>query len=116
MFSAGAASALGFVFWAFTAHRLDASAVGSVSAEVSSIMFLAAVGSLNLSNIFARFLPVAGRYARRLVLISYGGARLGWAACCHNFLADSPGNGTGPRRSIWSSRLRGMRGVDQRFQ
>ena len=51
-------------------------AVGSVSAEVSSITFLAAVGSLNLSNIFARFLPVAGGYARRLILMSYGGAAL----------------------------------------
>lgn len=76
MFSAGAAGGLGYVFWAFTAHRQDASAIGSVSAEVSSITFLAAVGSLNLSSIFARFLPVAGRYARRLILISYGGAAL----------------------------------------
>lgn len=76
MFSAGAAGVLAYVFWAFTAHRQDASAIGSVSAEVSSITFLAAVGSLNLSSIFARFLPVAGRYARRLILISYGGAVL----------------------------------------
>lgn len=76
MFSAGAAGVLGYVFWAFTARRQDASAVGSVSAEVSSITFLAAVGSLNLSSIFARFLPVAGRYARRLILVSYGAAAL----------------------------------------
>jgi O-antigen/teichoic acid export membrane protein len=76
MFSAGAASALGFVFWAFTAHRQGASAVGAVSAEVSSITFLAAVGGLNLSNIFARFLPVAGWHSRRLILMSYSVAAM----------------------------------------
>ena len=47
-----------------------------MSAEVSSITFLAAVGSLNLSSIFARFLPVAGWYARRLILVSYSAAVL----------------------------------------
>ena len=76
MFSAVAAGGLGFVFWAFTAHHLDASAVGSVSAEVSSITFLATVGGLNLITIFARFLPVAGWHSRRLILTSYGAAAL----------------------------------------
>ncbi len=76
MFSAVAAGGLGYVFWAFTAHRLDASAVGSVSAEVSSITFLATVGGLNLVTIFARFLPVAGWHSRRLILTSYGAVAL----------------------------------------
>jgi O-antigen/teichoic acid export membrane protein len=43
---------------------------------VSSITFLASVGSLNLINVFARFLPEAGWHARRLILVSYGGAAL----------------------------------------
>jgi hypothetical protein len=43
---------------------------------VSSITFLAGVGSLNLINVFARFLPEAGWHARRLILISYAGAAL----------------------------------------
>ena len=76
MLSAVAAGGLGFVFWALTAHHQNASAVGAVSAEVSSITFLAIVGSLNLTSIFARFLPVAGWHARRLILISYGGVAL----------------------------------------
>jgi O-antigen/teichoic acid export membrane protein len=76
MFSSVAAGGLGFVFWAFTAHHLDASAVGSVSAEVSSITFLATVGGLNLITIFARFLPVAGWHSRRLILTSYGAVAL----------------------------------------
>jgi O-antigen/teichoic acid export membrane protein len=76
MLSAVAAGGLGFVFWALTVHHQNASAVGAVSAEVSSITFLAIVGSLNLTSIFARFLPVAGWHARRLILISYGGVAL----------------------------------------
>lgn len=74
MFSALATGLLGFVFWAATARRHDASALGAASAEVSAIAFLAVVGGLNLSSIFARFLPVAGWRARRLILTSYGGA------------------------------------------
>lgn len=74
MLSAVLAGGLGFVFWSLTAHRQGASAVGSVAAEVSSITFLASVGSLNLINVFARFLPEAGWHARRLVMTSYGGA------------------------------------------
>ena len=76
MLSAGMAGALGFVFWSLTAHHQDASAVGSVSAEVSSITFLATIGCLNLTTIFARFLPEAGLHTRRLILISYSGAVL----------------------------------------
>ena len=72
--SAVMAGGLGYVFWALTAHTQKASAVGSVSAEVSAITFLASVGSLNLINVFARFLPEAGWLARRMILVSYGGA------------------------------------------
>src|SRR5580658_2728483 len=76
MISAVGSGSLGLVFWSVAAHHQDASAVGSVSAEVSSITFLAGVGSLNLINVFARFLPEAGWHARRLILISYAGAAL----------------------------------------
>ena len=76
MFSAVAAGGLGLMFWSVTARHQNASGVGSVSAEVSSIAFLASVGSLNLINVFARFLPEAGWHARRLILTSYGGAAL----------------------------------------
>jgi hypothetical protein len=76
MLSAVMAGGLGFAFWSLIAHRQDASAVGSVTAEVSSITSLAGVGSLNLINVFARFMPQAGWDARRLILTSYGGAAL----------------------------------------
>ena len=74
MFSAVVSGGLAFVFWSLTAHRQHASGLGSVAAEVSAIMFLASVGSLNLISVFARFLPEAGWSARRLILASYGGA------------------------------------------
>ncbi len=74
--SAVASGGLGFVFWALNAHYQNPAAVGDVSAEVSAITFLANVGSLNLINVFARFLPEAGWHARRMVLISYAGAVL----------------------------------------
>ena len=67
---------LGFVFWAVTAHYQKASGVGAISAEVSAITFLASVGSLNLINVFARFLPEAGWHARRMILVSYSAAAL----------------------------------------
>jgi O-antigen/teichoic acid export membrane protein len=70
------AGGLGFVFWAVTAHYQKASGVGAVSAEVSAITFLASVGSLNLINVFARFLPEAGWHARRMILVSYSAAIL----------------------------------------
>jgi O-antigen/teichoic acid export membrane protein len=76
MASAIMAGVLGFAFWTLTARHHSASVLGSISAEVSSIAFLAIVGSLNLSSIFARFIPVAGWHARRFILISYGGAAL----------------------------------------
>lgn len=76
MASAIMAGVLGFVFWTLTARQYSASVLGSISAEVSSIAFLAIVGSLNLSSIFARFIPVAGWHTRRFILTSYGGAAL----------------------------------------
>lgn len=76
IFSAVASGALSFVFWAFIAHHQNAAAVGKVSAEVSSITFLATVGCLNLTSIFGRYLPVAGWRARRIIATGYGSASL----------------------------------------
>jgi O-antigen/teichoic acid export membrane protein len=62
---------LAFVFWTMAAHQQHAGGLGSASAEISAIMFLANIGSLNLINVFARFLPEAGGAARRLIATSY---------------------------------------------
>jgi len=76
MLSAGATGGLSYVFWAFAAHHQNAAAVGRISAEVSSITFLATVGSLNLTSVYGRFLPVAGWRARRFIATGYGSASL----------------------------------------
>ena len=74
MLSAVGSGLLTFAFWAIIARTHGPAVVGRASAEVSAITFLAGVGSLNMINVFARFLPQAGDRARRLVLISYAAA------------------------------------------
>lgn len=86
MLSAVLAGGLGFVYWAFNTHSQNASALGSVSAEVSSITFLAIAGSLNLTSVFARFIPEAGWSARRMILGSYGAAALAGLVSADIFL------------------------------
>ncbi len=87
MLSAAMAGVLGFVFWTLSAHHHSASTIGSVSAEVSAISFLAVVGGLNLSSFFARFLPVAGRSSRRMIMTSYGAVALASLSAAIIFLA-----------------------------
>jgi hypothetical protein len=86
MLSAAGTGALSFVFWGFTTHHQNAGSVGSISAEVSSITFLAGVGSLSLVSIFARFLPVSGRHARRFVILGYTCAGLAGLVAATIFL------------------------------
>lgn len=93
MLSAAATGGLSFAFWAFAAHHQNAAAVGKISAEVSSITFLATVGSLNLTSIFARFLPVAGWHSRRLIATGYGSASLVSFLAALIFLAIPLSNG-----------------------
>jgi O-antigen/teichoic acid export membrane protein len=69
--AAGSTGVLTFGFWWLLARRDGAAAVGAVSAEVSAATFLASVGSLNMLNVLARFLPEAGRSARRLIRHGY---------------------------------------------
>jgi hypothetical protein len=87
MLSAGATGVLNYAFWTFAAHRQGAAAVGRMSAEVSSITFLATVAGLNLSMIFGRFLPVAGWRARRLIATGYGISSLASLSAALIFLA-----------------------------
>ncbi len=67
MFSAVAAGGLGLVFWSVAARTVTAADIGRAAAEISMITFLAGVGSLNLINVFGRFLPEAGHRTRRFI-------------------------------------------------
>ncbi len=66
-----ATNALGLVFWTFAA-RLDAPAVvGRAAAAVAALTLLATISQLNLTNVFVRLLPSAGRLGRRLIARGY---------------------------------------------
>ena len=71
MTASGVTAVLTFGFWWLLARRDGAATVGAVSAEVSAATFLASVGSLNMLNVLARFLPEAGGSARRLIRHGY---------------------------------------------
>ena len=71
MTSAAASGGLALVFWSLAARRLDAASMGRVAAEVSTITFLASVGTLNLINVFGRFLPETGARTRRFITLGY---------------------------------------------
>ena len=57
MSSAVGSGLLTFLFWTVIGRREGPAIVGRASAEVSTVTFLASISSLNLINVFARFLP-----------------------------------------------------------
>jgi O-antigen/teichoic acid export membrane protein len=73
-FNSAFTAAVGLVYWIVAAHAFSAHAVGLNAALISAMMFVAGVSTLNLPNIFVRFLPGAGRGMRRFVLLSYATA------------------------------------------
>ncbi len=66
-----AANALGLVFWAVAAHLEPPAVVGQASAAVAALTLLAMIAQLNLTNVFIRLLPPAGRHGERLVRRGY---------------------------------------------
>jgi O-antigen/teichoic acid export membrane protein len=62
----GLTSLLGIVFWLLAARLLPAEAVGTGTALISAMTFLATLSTLGLRNSLVRFLAPAGASARRL--------------------------------------------------
>jgi O-antigen/teichoic acid export membrane protein len=62
---------LGAAYWVVAAHSYSAEDVGLNSAAISAMMLIAGIAQLNLSSALIRFVPVAGRSSRRLILGSY---------------------------------------------
>jgi O-antigen/teichoic acid export membrane protein len=73
MFTTVATAGLGLVFWAVAARFYAPAQVGAGSAMISTLTLLATLAQFNLGNVYARFLPAAGRSSRRFVLIGYSG-------------------------------------------
>jgi len=69
--SYGLTSAVGLLYWVVAARLFDPATVGINSVALSTMMLLGGVAHLNLTQALLRFIPVAGRQARRLVLVSY---------------------------------------------
>lgn len=68
--SALGSAGLGAVFWAAAAHLYDREVVGSSSAAVAALAFVAGVAGLYLDGVLYRFLPAAGAASRRLVAVT----------------------------------------------
>ena len=66
-----ATNALGLVFWMAAAHLRPAAFVGRAAAGVAALTLLATISQLNLTNVFVRLLPAAGRWSRQLVTRGY---------------------------------------------
>jgi O-antigen/teichoic acid export membrane protein len=64
-------NAFGLVFWAEAARLKSPTVVGRAAATVAALTLLAAISQLNLTNVFVRLLPAAGRLGRGLILRGY---------------------------------------------
>jgi O-antigen/teichoic acid export membrane protein len=69
--SSAVTSALGAAYWILAARLYTPEAVGLNSALISMMMLLAGISQLNLMSALNRFVPVAGRATRRLLIWSY---------------------------------------------
>jgi len=66
-----ATNALGLGFWIVAAHLEPAHNVGRAAAAVAALTLLATIGQLNLTNVFVRLLPAAGKLGAGLVKRGY---------------------------------------------
>lgn len=77
MTSTLATGALGVVFWIVAARIYPADVIGRDGILISTMLTVASVGQLNMSNAILRFLPAAGRDGTRMMLRIYGVATTG---------------------------------------
>lgn len=64
-------NALGFLFWATAAHLEPARVVGRAAATIAALVLLATIAQINLTNVFVRLLPTAGRLSSGLIKRGY---------------------------------------------
>jgi O-antigen/teichoic acid export membrane protein len=62
---------LGLVFWATASHLFKPATVGLASAEISAMVLLGGLATLNLGSVFPRFLPASGSRTRVVVARGY---------------------------------------------
>jgi O-antigen/teichoic acid export membrane protein len=72
--SSGLTSGLGLLFWILAARLYDSATVGVNTTVLSAMTLLGTAAQLNLGNALLRFVPVAGRHVRALVVGCYAAA------------------------------------------
>ena len=96
MLGTGLTAVLGVAFWALAAHAYSAHAVGVNSAVISATTLLSSACTLGLNAVLVRYLPVAGRSTRALIVKSYA-LTIG--------LSLVVGEAAALTSQLWSSRL-----------
>ncbi|MEU1026890.1 lipopolysaccharide biosynthesis protein, partial [Streptomyces sp. NPDC005904] len=86
MLNTGISGVLGVGFWLAAARYYSESAVGQGSAAIAAMKLLAGLTAVTLTGALARFIPVAGRAAGRLILRTYAGSSLAVALAAGLFL------------------------------
>ena len=66
-----ATNAFGLVFWAEAAHLKSPAQVGRAAAAIAALTLLGTIAQLNLTNVFIRLLPTAGRLSTRMIRRGY---------------------------------------------
>jgi O-antigen/teichoic acid export membrane protein len=69
--STGITSVLGLLYWAVAAKFYTTANVGLNSAVISIMIFLSGISQVNLQETMVRYIPVAGRRTRRMVIYTY---------------------------------------------
>jgi O-antigen/teichoic acid export membrane protein/aminoglycoside phosphotransferase (APT) family kinase protein len=69
--SSGLSSAVGLLYWVLAARLFPPEVVGVNAVALSTMMLIGGVAHLNMTYALLRFVPVAGRAARRLVAVGY---------------------------------------------
>lgn len=64
-------NAFGFIFWAVAARLEPTRVVGRAAATVAALVLLATIAQINLTNVFVRLLPAAGRLSSGFVRRGY---------------------------------------------
>jgi O-antigen/teichoic acid export membrane protein len=96
MLGTGTTAVLGVAFWALAAHTYSARSVGLNSAVISAMTLVSTVCTLGLNAVLVRYLPVAGRSTRPLIVRSYA---------LTVALSLIVGEATALTSQLWSSRL-----------
>jgi O-antigen/teichoic acid export membrane protein len=79
--SSGLSSVIGGAYWLVAARLFSPEVVGLNSAGISAMLFIAGIAQLNLTNVLVRFVPVAGRASRKVVVVAYVATALLAAVC-----------------------------------